>query len=133
MSFGEKLDKLIKEKGISRKEFSRLTGISLSSVSQYISGLHSPNKRTINTILKAFGLPDDYFSTAPAPEKIERLSVKECAALMHMSRDTLVLGLEKGVFPWGYAVIPEKGSGKKPVYFINKKKFMETEYPGGAG
>lgn len=36
----------------------------------------------------------------------------------------LVKGLQQGVFPWGYAV---HTSGNRWAYFINAKRFAETE------
>lgn len=50
-----------------------------------------------------------------------RLSVVETADLMQVSPQFVRVGLQKGVFPFGYAV---KMSGRW-TYFISRQKFVE--------
>ena len=50
-----------------------------------------------------------------------RMSVKRCAELMGASEQFIRVGLQKGVFPWGYAV----KMSDRWTYWINPIKFSE--------
>ena len=50
-----------------------------------------------------------------------RLSVAECASLMGVSEQFVRVGLQMGVFPWGYAV----KMSSQWTYFISPVKFTE--------
>lgn len=52
-----------------------------------------------------------------------RLSVEQVAKIMNVSGQFIRIGLQKGVFPWGYAV----KMSNRWTYFINAQKFSETE------
>ncbi len=52
---------------------------------------------------------------------MNRLTVQKTAELMGVSQQFIRIGLQKGVFPFGYAV---KMSGVW-TYFISKQKFTE--------
>jgi hypothetical protein len=52
-----------------------------------------------------------------------KLTVHEAAALMDVSPQFVRIGLQQGVFPWGYAL---KLTGKKFAYFISRQKFEEA-------
>lgn len=52
-----------------------------------------------------------------------RMTVKQCAELMNVSEQFVRVGLQKGVFPWGYAV----KMSSVWTYFINPHKFQEIE------
>lgn len=52
---------------------------------------------------------------------MNRLSIQQTANLMNVSEQFIRIGLQKGVFPFGYAV---KMSGKW-TYFISRQKFTE--------
>lgn len=54
---------------------------------------------------------------------IETLTVEEAARLMGKPEQFVRIGLQRGVFPWGYAVKGEKNFS----YWINARKFRETE------
>lgn len=55
---------------------------------------------------------------------MNRLSVKRAAELMEASEPFVRIGLQKGIFPWGYAV----KMSSYYTYYISPKKF--TEYTG---
>ena len=55
---------------------------------------------------------------------IPRLSVMDAAGLMGVSHRTVCIGLQQGVFPWGYGI---HTSEHKWVYFINARRFAEIE------
>ena len=55
---------------------------------------------------------------------IQTLTIHEVAKLMHKHTNTIALGLQQGVFPWGYAI---HTSEHRWSYFINAKRFAEIE------
>lgn len=55
---------------------------------------------------------------------MQRISVKEAAALMGATEDFVRVGIRQGVFPWGYAV---RVSGDRYTYYINREKFEKAE------
>ena len=54
---------------------------------------------------------------------IETLTVEEAARLMGKPEQFVRIGLQRGAFPWGYAVKEQKNFS----YWINARKFRETE------
>jgi hypothetical protein len=50
-----------------------------------------------------------------------RLSVEEASKLLNASPQFIRIGLQQGVFPWGYAV----KTSSRYTYFILTKKFEE--------
>lgn len=54
--------------------------------------------------------------------KGNNMPVSEAAEIMGVSRQFIRVGLQKGIFPWGYAVQISK---KRFTYFISRQKFLE--------
>ena len=52
---------------------------------------------------------------------MNRLSVKRCAELMGASEQFIRVGLQKGIFPWGYAV----KTSTRWTYWISPEKFSQ--------
>lgn len=52
-----------------------------------------------------------------------KLTIAEAAELMGVSQQFVRVGLQKGIFPWGYAV---QVTAKRYTYFISKQKFYEA-------
>lgn len=52
---------------------------------------------------------------------MNRLTVQQTAQLMGVSEQFVRIGLQKGVFPWGYAV----KMSNQWTYFISRQKFTE--------
>ena len=52
---------------------------------------------------------------------MNRLSISETARLMNVSEQFIRIGLQKGIFPWGYAV----KMSTKWTYFVSAEKFTE--------
>lgn len=55
-----------------------------------------------------------------------KMTVDEAAKLMDVSRQFVRVGLQKGIFPWGYALKVGAGSNRY-TYFISRQKFCEAE------
>ena len=54
---------------------------------------------------------------------IETMTIAEAAEAMGKPEQFIRVGLQRGVFPWGYAVKLEKHYS----YFINARRFREIE------
>jgi len=54
---------------------------------------------------------------------IETMTITEAAHAMGKPEQFIRVGLQRGVFPWGYAVKLEKHYS----YFINARRFREIE------
>lgn len=54
---------------------------------------------------------------------IETMSVRQAAEEMGKPEQFVLIGLQRGIFPWGYAVKIDKHYS----YYINAKRFRETE------
>lgn len=50
------------------------------------------------------------------------MTVEQASKLMGVSRQFVRVGLQKGIFPWGYAV---QVSANRFTYFISRQKFTE--------
>ena len=55
---GKKLQKLLEEKGISRKNFSEMVGISAGMIDRYIEGYRKPSLPTFNCMKMILGVED---------------------------------------------------------------------------
>ena len=135
MKFSEKLRKAMKELNLTQAQMVGLIGKSKASISQYLSDKQVPSEVKQREIAVALGLEEDYFSklddrvvVLPSLEVrngiIPRLSVMDAAGLMGVSHRTVCIGLQQGVFPWGYGI---HTSEHKWVYFINARRFAEIE------
>lgn len=128
MDFKESLENILREKGLTRTDLRKMTGLSTASISQYFSGSNEPTTERKVLIAKALGLPDSYFlkkeTVVPVNGmKVEKINVESAAKLMGVTRTIIEQGLIQKVFPWGYAIKRES----KWYFFINYKNFMKTE------
>lgn len=135
MKFSEKLKQAMQELHLNQRQVCGMTGKSKGSVSQYLSGKQIPSEDVQRDIAVSLGLDPDYFTRedqavvvmpkeALTDGKIKRLLPEDVAVLMGLGKETVRLGLQQGVFPWGYAV---KTSEHRWSYFINAKRFAEIE------
>lgn len=124
----------MQELNLTQAQVCGMTGKSKGSVSQYLSGKQIPSEAVQSEIAVSLGLAPDYFAqedkTVALPReafmdgKIRRLRPEDAAGLMGVGKETVRLGLQQGVFPWGYAV---KTGECRWSYFINAKRFAEVE------
>lgn len=139
MSFKDKLNQTMRDLNINQTQLSCMAGIGKSSISQYLSGKNVPTEERQRNIALSLGLEEDYFQSQSEiisikiernSEKVQKLLPIDAAKLLGMSQETVRLGLQQGVFPWGYAVVTSvnEDTGKKHwTYFINAKRFAEEE------
>lgn len=133
MKFSEKLKQAMQQLGINQAQVVGLTGKSKGSISMYLNDKTTPSEQVQSDIAVSLGLTPDYFEQEETtvtfkPSKCEdgipTLTVHEVAKLMHKHTNTIALGLQQGVFPWGYAI---HTSEHRWSYFINAKRFAEIE------
>ena len=133
MKFSEKLKQAMQQLGINQAQVVGLTGKSKGSISMYLNDKTTPSEQVQSDIAVSLGLTPDYFEQEENPvifkpskceDGIPTLTVHEVAKLMHKHTNTIALGLQQGVFPWGYAI---HTSEHRWSYFINAKRFAEIE------
>ena len=129
--FSEKLRKAMSDLGINQVQLVGLTGKSKGSISQYLSGKQVPSAKGQADIATALGLAPDYFeqedkvtAILKKSDTISRIKTADAAKLLGIDKKTLRLGLQQGVFPWGYGI---HTSENQWTYFINANRFAEIE------
>lgn len=131
MTFKDLLFSAMCELNLNQRQVCGLTGCSKASVSQYLSGKNVPSEQKKAEMAEALGLdPDyfkeDYFGEKPAFRKgvMNKMLPEDAARILGIGKKTLRLGLQQGVFPWGYAVKMDSG---KWTYIINAARLYEIE------
>lgn len=120
--FKEKLRSVMDEHNWSQIYVAGMVGRSVSTISMWLAGKTEPSETRCEDIALALGLPVDYFREKPQVQ-FRRLTVEQTAKVLGTSKDTVKLGLQQGVFPWGYAVQTESGW----TYIINGTKLEQVE------
>lgn len=121
MGFKEKLKTAMNEHHWSQTYVAGVTGRSQAAVSNWLNGKGEPNETRCEDIAQALGLPRDYFRDES--HQFRRVTIEQAARALRTSKDTVKLGLQQGVFPWGYAVQTESGW----TYIINGGKLEQVE------
>lgn len=133
MKFSEKLKQAMQQLGVNQAQVVGMTGKSKGSISMYLNDKTVPSEQVQSDIAVSLGLAPDYFEQEENPvifkpskceDGIQTLTIHEVAKLMHKHTNTIALGLQQGVFPWGYAI---HTSEHRWSYFINAKRFAEIE------
>lgn len=122
MEFKDKLKKVMKDHNWSQTHVSDVVGRSKATVSQWLSGKQTPSETMKEDIAVSLGLPLDYFQEGP-DTGFKRLTIEQTARVLGVGKDTVRLGLQQGVFPWGYAVQTSTGW----TYIINGPKLEQVE------
>lgn len=117
-----RLRQVMKEKGISQADLVRLTGISRSGISQYLSGKNIPRQEKLNAIAYALNVSPEWLVESDN----KKITVQHAADLMGIDVQSLRIAMQQNALPIG-AVWKSKG-GKNYTYYISPKKF--TEYTG---
>ena len=130
MSFSQRMKKAMDEQNITQADLSSMTGIGRSGISQYLSGKNTPKSKTITLIADALKVSEDWLSgqieeVETGTSNVINLPIEKAAKLMGVGKQFIRVGLQDGIFPFGYAV---KISGNRFTYYISPKKF--TEYTG---
>lgn len=133
MKFKDALLNAMCELGLNQRQVCGMTGCSKASVSQYLSGKNVPSEQKQREIAEALGLQSDYF-TWPEPEEQHKVTIQRgqmkkmlpetAAKILGVGKETIRLGLQQGVFPWGYGIQTSPG---RWTYIINEQRFIEIE------
>lgn len=116
----DRIKEAMEKTGISQTELCNKTGLSKSSISQYLSGKNEPRKDKIQLIANALYV-SSYWLCGQDKMSV-RISVEEAAKLMGVSKQFIRVGLQNGSLPFGKAV---KITGDKYTYYISPKRFNE--------
>ena len=124
----KKLKTIMAEKGITKADLSRLTGMPKNSIGHYVNGtVKQPNPHKLSQLAKAIGVLEDELyendgssEIAVTSEKIT-LTVKEAAQLMGCGEELVRAGMRSNSFipSIGSAV---KGQGEHYRYHIPLKR-----------
>ena len=117
-----KVKQLMKEKNLTQADIVRLTGLSKSGVSQYLSGKNKPSKKAIAKIADALNVSPEQLTD----NSRKRITVQEAAELMGMDVQSVRVGMQVGALPIGSVWKAE--AKRKYTYYISPKLF--TEYTG---
>lgn len=120
--FIQRVKQVMSSRGLAQADLVRLTGISRSGVSQYLSGKSSPSKKALEKIAAALGVTVDWLTESDTP----KITVSQAAELMGIDEQSLRVALQQKALPFGSAWKAEGSS--KYTYYIYPKKF--TEYTG---
>ena len=120
--FVQRVKQAMSEQGISQSELVKLTGISRSGISQYLSGKNIPRKKALTSIANALNVTPEWLTA----NESKKITVQQAAELMGMDAQTLRIGLQENAFPFGTAW--KSPNAKNFTYVIYPKKF--TEYTG---
>lgn len=117
MSYGKQLKQKLIELNISQQELSNQTGISKSSISQYVGNYNEPsdlNKVKIQEVVGEFTqeVPTEYTKNIPA---------EVASKVLGVSPQFIRIGLQQGIFEFGYAV----KMSSQYRYHISPNKFRE--------
>lgn len=132
MNFKDALFSLMCELNLNQRQVCGMTGCSKASVSQYLSGKNVPSEQKQREIAESLGVDPEYFKECAEPDKtkiIQKGTMKKmlpevCAKILGVGKETVRLGLQQGVFPWGYAVQTSPG---RWTYIINEQRFIDIE------
>ena len=123
--YSNRLRERMEELNLSQADLSRLTGITKSAISQYLSGKCKPGIGKSNRIAEALGVSQS-FLTGEKPEVVvisnkKNMSIDVAAELMGKSKQFIRLGLQRGEFSFGTAI----KMSSKYTYYISPSKFYE--------
>ncbi len=125
MTFGNRLEEIMRKSDLTQRQVCDLTGLCPSSISQYLSGTHEPSKARKREIALALGMDENYFEFI-LPEfciknnAVFNLKPQLAAKLMGKSVNFIYAGLQDKRFDFGYAV-----KMKQWDYWISSVKFTE--------
>ena len=129
--FAENLKAAMDAALMTATDLASLTGISNASISLYLSGKSTPRRYALAKLADALDVdvpcllheyPDDDDVLGRS-----RMTVAEAAKLLDVCPQFVRLGLQQGLFPFGFAMRTTP-DGKRLQYYISRKKF--SDYTG---
>ena len=112
----------MEEKQITQKELAMKIGKGKSSVSQYLSGRNVPKESVQKQIAEVLDCTVEFLNgDAEEQPTTGKITVAECAKRLGKSAQFVRIGLQQGVFPFGFAV----KNKSMYSYHISPKKLEE--------
>lgn len=126
-TFAERLKRALDGAELTQAELADRSGVTRSSVSQYLSGKNIPGDERIKVFANITGVTVDFLkgndiSLMREPIPVKKVTVKAAARCLGKSEQFIRVGLQRGLLPFGNAV---PGIGKSWNYYINPAKFRD--------
>lgn len=126
--FKTRLKELMKRRGVSQTELARCTGLSKSGISQYLSGVYEPSRKTLARLADALEVSPEWLSGEDEKEvkpsgTPATISVARAAELLGIQPQALRMDLQSGKVPFGFAYRAD--GAQKYTYRIYVKPFMQ--------
>lgn len=116
--FVQRVKQAMNEQGISQSELVKITGISRSGISQYLSGKNIPRKKALTAIANALNVSPEWLVESDN----KKITVQFIADLMNTTPQTVRIGLQQGEFPFGVAL---KVGSERYTYLFYPEKVKE--------
>jgi len=110
--FHKNLKSVLEEKDISQVELARMTNLTKSGISQYVSGKIIPSQKHIEVIADALEVPLSRLVVTKDEDEEKNVPMSVAAKRLGWSQDVLRLALKQGSTPFGFAVEIEPGKWK---------------------
>lgn len=97
-ALGRRLAALLKERGLSQKEFAQMTHLTEAAVSRYISGQREPRAITVANMAKNLGVFPQDLTGEPRDEEVDvavRMIARNAGSLTEEQRFELISALAK--------------------------------------
>lgn len=128
--FSKNLKNAMFREGMNQKNLADATGMSISSISQYLSGKTGvPKESTLFKLANVLNTSVEYLTGQTSDPDVDlegkpakKMTVSEAAKLLGKSEQFIRVSLQVGRCPFGFAVQMESG---KWCYHISPKKFFE--------
>lgn len=95
---GEKLKAVIKQKGLTQKDFAEMAGVTVGTLSHVLGGIRKPSVTLNKVICLTLGVPEDEFLVEPEPPKPEppeQTQDSTAVAAVNESTDKLIVQLDR--------------------------------------
>ena len=120
--FVQRVKQVMTEQGISQSELVKLTGISRSGISQYLSGKNIPRQKALTAIANALNVTSEWLTEGSD----KKMTVKQAADLMGVSPQFIRVALQQKELPFGAAV--KVGKESEPNVYIVYYAFSLVYY-----
>lgn len=128
MTIGEKIKQFRKDKGMTQKELSLLSGISVTSIQYYESGKFTPKIEQVEKIAKAMGIPEVDILPTYWDSTIDVKTFQTELQFMDLARSLYGKPLEEMLI--NYFLLNEQGKTKAEEYIADlseQRKYKEKE------
>lgn len=129
-NFTERLRGAMDRAGMTQSILAEKSGCSKAAISQYLKGIHTPQKDVIPRLASALEVQPDFLigldvpSVSGIPKKI---SVELAAKCIGVGRDYVKTGLKNGTLDLGSAVLFPSGKWRFEIQPHKLKNYVGTE------